>query len=59
MQFLNQAIYVNDEKHENLTAYNIDGYTYFKLRDIGEILNFSCTWMQKRIQFFWINQKDI
>lgn len=41
---VNQAIYVNDEKHENLTAYNIDGYTYFKLRDIGEILNFSCTW---------------
>lgn len=27
-----------------LTAYNIDGNNYFKLRDLGEALNFSVTW---------------
>lgn len=26
------------------TAYNIDGFTYFKLRDMGELLNFDVVW---------------
>ena len=26
------------------TAYNIDGFTYFKLRDIGQILDFGVDW---------------
>ena len=26
------------------TAYNIDGFTYFKLRDIGQILDFGVNW---------------
>ena len=28
----------------NLTAYNIDGNNYFKLRDIGQAINFSVEW---------------
>jgi hypothetical protein len=27
-----------------LTAYNIDGYNYFKLRDIGQALDFGVDW---------------
>lgn len=35
--FLNGAI-------KALTAYNIDGNNYFKLRDIGKVINFAVTW---------------
>jgi len=33
-----------DGKKINLTAYNIDGSNYFKLRDIGQIFDFGVTW---------------
>jgi len=33
------TIYVNGKKLD-LTVYNIDGFNYFKLRDLGEALNF-------------------
>jgi len=33
-----------DGKEVNLTAYNIDGNNYFKLRDIGQAFNFGVTW---------------
>ncbi|MDR2295386.1 MAG: leucine-rich repeat protein [Clostridiales Family XIII bacterium] len=33
-----------DGKTKNLTAYNIDGNNYFKLRDIGEALDFGVEW---------------
>lgn len=36
-------VYVND-KEVQLTAYNIGGYNYFKLRDIGKVLNFGVLW---------------
>ena len=36
-------IYV-DGKIASLTAYTIDGNNYFKLRDIGQTLNFGVTW---------------
>jgi|GEM_PF-4283911 len=29
-----------------LTAYNIGGYTYFKLRDIGEAIDFAVEWIE-------------
>ena len=37
------AIYKDGEKL-SLTAYNIDGYTYFKLRDIGDMFGFEPIW---------------
>jgi hypothetical protein len=33
-----------DGKEVNLTAYNIEGNNYFKLRDIGESFNFGVDW---------------
>ena len=36
-------VLVNGEEVE-LMAYNIDGYNYFKLRDLGEALGFAVTW---------------
>ncbi len=36
-------IYLNDQL-VTLTAYNISGYTYFKLRDVGAVLNFEVEW---------------
>lgn len=30
----------------DLTAYNIDGNTYFKLRDLGEAIDFGVTWQE-------------
>ena len=37
------AVYL-DGKKINLTAYNIDGYNYFKLRDIGQAFDFGVDW---------------
>lgn len=39
----NSALYL-DGKQVNFTAYNIDSNNYFKLRDIGQALNFSVEW---------------
>jgi hypothetical protein len=36
-------IYLNGEEVQ-LTAYNIGGNNYFKLRDIGRIIDFAVTW---------------
>jgi hypothetical protein len=36
-------IYLNGEEVQ-LTAYNIEGNNYFKLRDIGRIIDFAVTW---------------
>lgn len=36
-------IYLNSREIQ-LDAFNIDGYNYFKLRDIAKALNFSVTW---------------
>lgn len=36
-------VYING-KEVQFTAYNIDGYNYFKLRDIGKALNFGVFW---------------
>ncbi len=37
------ALKIND-KTVNVGAYNIDGYTYFKLRDLSDYLGFGVTW---------------
>lgn len=39
----NNAIYLNGKKL-NLTVYKIDGSNYFKLRDLGQALNFYVGW---------------
>ncbi len=36
-----------DNRKVSLTAYNIDGNNYFKLRDLGEALDFSVEWNGK------------
>ncbi|MCL1858363.1 MAG: leucine-rich repeat protein [Oscillospiraceae bacterium] len=36
-----------DGKEIKLTAYNIENYNYFKLRDIGEAFNFGVEWDEK------------
>ena len=37
------AVYINGKKAE-LAAYNIDGYNYFKLRDVAAAINFGVTY---------------
>jgi hypothetical protein len=39
-------IYI-DGRQVQLTAYNIDGYNYFKLRDVAKALDFNVTWDAK------------
>lgn len=36
-----------DGSYVNLKAYNIGGYTYFKLRDLGEALGFEIGWRER------------
>ncbi|MDT3700332.1 MAG: stalk domain-containing protein [Thermincola sp.] len=36
-------IFLNGQE-VSLTAYNINGYNYFKLRDVGKAINFGVTW---------------
>jgi len=42
-QISTSSVYLNGES-VTLTAYTIDGNNYFKLRDIGEALDFSVSW---------------
>ncbi len=35
-----QTLYINGTKNTSIKAYNIDGNNYFKLRDLGEALDF-------------------
>ena len=37
-------VYLSGGGRLNLEAYNIDGYNYFKLRDLGAAINFSIGW---------------
>jgi len=41
---LNTAKIFVDGKEVELKAYGIDGYNYFKLRDIGKLFNFGVEW---------------
>ena len=36
-----------DGKEVNMTAYNIDGYNYFKLRDICKEFDFGVEWDER------------
>ena len=38
-----QKVYLEDER-VNIHAYSIDGYNYFKLRDLSEVLGFTVEW---------------
>ena len=38
-------ILINDQRI-NLSAYRINDYTYFKLRDLGDVINFDVNWNQ-------------
>lgn len=40
------ATIYKDGEQLKLTAYNIDGYTYFKLRDVGSLFGFEPIWNQ-------------
>ena len=42
-------IYINN-KEVSLTAYLIEGYTYFKLRDIGDACSFNVNWENNSIK---------
>ncbi len=39
-----QTIYINGSRTNSLTAYNIDGNNYFKLRDLGDALGFAVSY---------------
>ena len=43
----NSRIFLNGSE-VRLTAYNIDGYNYFKLRDVGEAIDFGVDWDDSR-----------
>ena len=50
-------VMVNDAE-ATLEAYNIDGYTYFKLRDLGTALGFEVTW-DKEAKMIGINAEEV
>lgn len=39
-----QTIIIEGNKYKNLDCLNIDGYNYFKLRDLAGIMDFTCGW---------------
>ena len=39
-----QTLYINGQEDSSLAAYNIDGYNYFKLRDLGGALGFKVSY---------------
>lgn len=39
-----QTILVGTTEYENMNCLNIDGYNYFRLRDLVEIMDFTCGW---------------
>lgn len=41
---LNNSVIYKDGNEISMTAYNISGYNYFKLRDLGETFNFGVLW---------------
>ena len=41
---LSTATVLIDGAEKPFTQYAIDGYTYFKLRDLGRVLNFGVGW---------------
>ena len=46
----NNAIYINGEK-SSLTVYKIGGENYFKIRELGQALNFNVGWTAERGMF--------
>lgn len=43
-----QTILVGATEYENMNCLNIDGYNYFKLRDLVEIMDFTCGWDSRK-----------
>ena len=39
----NAALYINDQA-ASFVAYNINGNNYYKLRDLGQAINFAVIW---------------
>lgn len=39
-----QTVYIDGEKVEGMTVYSIDGYNYFRLRDLAESVDFGCVY---------------
>lgn len=44
MQKGSQTVFIDGEAYENRDCLNVDGYSYFKLRDLAEIMGFTCGW---------------
>ena len=55
-----QTILVGTAEYENMNCLNIDGYNYFRLRDLVEIMDFTCGWdsAKKQIQLTTGEQND-
>lgn len=39
-----QTIVIDGKEYNGIECLNIDGYNYFKLRDLAEIMDFTCSW---------------
>lgn len=39
-----QTIVIDENEYKNMECLNIDGYNYFKLRDLAEAMDFTCSW---------------
>lgn len=39
-----QTLIIDGKEYSDKECLNIDGYNYFKLRDMAEIMNFTCSW---------------
>lgn len=39
-----QTIVIDGKEYNGIECLNIDGYNYFKLRDLAEIMDFTCGW---------------
>lgn len=39
-----QTIFIGENEYKNMDCLNIDGFNYFKLRDLAKAMDFSCGW---------------
>ncbi len=50
------AVILVDGKTVNIKGYNIDGYNYFKLRDLGEVIPFYVDWVNEQASIYITTQ---
>lgn len=44
VKFEKQTILIDEKEYQNIECLNIDGFCYFKLRDLSNMMDFLCDW---------------